>query len=91
MAIAYMALARPGPRMAITATASNRLGSASRTSIRRMIEVSTLPPAKAAISPRTMPIDSDSVTEMRPIDSARRVPKIRRDSMSRPTASVPSR
>ena len=38
IAIAYIALARPGPRIATTATASSRLGSASITSISRMID-----------------------------------------------------
>src|ERR1022692_3096564 len=38
-----------------------------------------------------MPSDSEIATEINPISSDRRVPWIRRDRMSRPTGSVPSR
>jgi hypothetical protein len=38
-----------------------------------------------------MPIDSESVTDTSPMVSDRRVPWMMRESMSRPTGSVPSR
>ena len=74
MAIAYMALISPGPRIATTAIASSRLGSESMTSIRRMIVVSTQPRTYPAIMPRTTPSESEIATEMRPIRSDSRVP-----------------
>src|SRR6266550_1148999 len=90
MAIAYIALMSPGPRIATTAMASNRLGSASITSITRMMVVSSRPRKYPASKPSTTPRTSEIVTEMSPIRSDSRVPWIRRDSMSRPTGSVPS-
>src|ERR1700682_5344332 len=90
MAIAYIALMSPGPRIATTAMASNRLGRASITSITRMMVVSSKPRKYPASKPSTTPSESEIVTEMSPISSDRRVPWIRRDSMSRPTGSVPS-
>src|ERR1700738_1734214 len=90
MAIAYIALMSPGPRIATTAMASNRLGRASITSITRMMVVSSRPRKYPASKPSTTPSESEIVTEISPISSDRRVPWIRRDSMSRPTGSVPS-
>src|SRR6202521_2944797 len=87
MAIAYIALMSPGPRIATTAMASNRLG---RASITRMMVVSSRPRKYPASKPSTTPRTSEIVTEMSPISSDSRVPWIRRDSMSRPTGSVPS-
>ena len=52
MAIAYMALINPGPRIATTAIASSRLGSASITSINRMIVVSTQQLASSEVAVR---------------------------------------
>src|SRR5262249_55503641 len=89
MAIAYIALMRPGPRIATTAIASSKLGSASMTSISRMITVSVSPRAYPATTPSTTPSVSDSATEMSPISSDSRVPWMSLDSMSRPRGSVP--
>ena len=90
IAIAYIAFVRPGPRIATTATASSRLGSASMMSISRMIVNSTPPRKKPATSPSTTPKLSDRPTETMPISSDSRVPWISRESWSRPTGSVPS-
>ena len=70
--------------------ASNRLGNASMISMARMIRLSTGPRIKAATSPSAMPADSDRVTTIIPIISEYRAPWMMRDSISRPTASVPS-
>src|SRR5438552_1101819 len=71
--------------------ASNKLGNASMTSITRMMIVSVSPRKNPAARPRTMPKLSEMATEITPIKSDRRVPWISRESMSRPTGSVPSR
>ena len=81
----------PGPNTATTAIASSRLGSASITSIRRRIAVPSPRGKKAASSPSAMPGIIDSSTATSPIVSDRRAPCSRRDSMSRPISSVPSK
>ena len=83
----------PGPRIATTAMASSRLGSASITSISRMIDVLGAAAAEEAgdQAEQRCRTTSERPTETRPIASDSRVPWIRRESMSRPTGSVPSR
>ena len=76
--------------IATTATASNSEGSASSTSITRMIGVSSQW-KNAAISPSTTPGISASTTDTKPIQNDSRAPYIRRERMSRPASSVPSR
>jgi hypothetical protein len=75
--------------MATTATASSSDGSASSTSMMRMIGVSAHFSKKAAIKPSTTPGISASTTETKPIQNDRRAPYIRRDNISRPASSVP--
>ena len=57
----------------------------------RMIAVSTQPRKKPANMPMMTPPISDTETTTTPMNREKREPKIRRDSMSRPSASVPSR
>ena len=54
--------------------ASSRLGNTSTMSISRMMIVSAVPPANAAVRPSTTPAASDSVTTVRPISSESRAP-----------------
>jgi hypothetical protein len=71
--------------------ASSRLGSVRMMSISLMMAISVMPRAKPAMSPSAMPAATEISTTAMPIDSDRREPKIRRERMSRPMASVPSR
>src|ERR1700761_8223596 len=75
--------------IATTATASSSDGSASSTSMMRMMGVSAHFSKNAAIRPSTMPGISASTTETKPIQNESRAPYIRRERMSRPASSVP--
>src|SRR5258708_5491168 len=57
-----MALMSPGPRIATTAIARSRLGSASITSISRMTAGSTQPRTEPPTGPNTMPRHDEIVT-----------------------------
>src|SRR5471032_2182942 len=85
-----MVFTSPGPMIATTATASSSEGSASSTSMMRMIGVSSHFGKNAAINPSTMPGISASTTDTKPIQNDSRAPYIRRERMSRPASSVPS-
>jgi hypothetical protein len=76
--------------MATMTIASSRLGSVRMMSIRRMMKISVRPRKKPATSPRMIPTTMDSATTAMPIRSESRAPKMSRDRMSRPIASVPS-
>src|SRR5580693_7565191 len=82
-------LARLGPRIATTSTASTRLGTAMIRSMRRVMATSTIAPPIAAASPSATPMTNDTHITERPMKSDTRAPKIRRDSMSCPSPSVP--
>ncbi len=89
--MAITVLNSPGPSTATMATASSSEGSASMMSIRRMITGPRRFGEKPATRPSTSPGSSEMTTELKAISSDRRAPKISRESMSRPTSSVPSR
>ena len=59
-------------------------------SMMRMIRVSTRPPNEAAVSPSATPMTVETTITDRPMNSEMRAPWMMRESMSRPTASVPS-
>src|ERR1700679_2700897 len=85
-----MVLARLGPKTATTSTASTRLGTAMIRSISRVMATSAIGPVIAAASPSATPTMNDTHITDRPMNSDTRAPKIRRDSMSWPSPSVPS-
>ena len=85
-----MVLARLGPSTATTSTASTRLGTAMIRSMSRVMATSTTGPAIAAASPSATPTTNETHITERPMNSDTRAPKMRRDSMSWPSPSVPS-
>src|SRR6202042_3055883 len=85
-----MVLARLGPSTATTSTASTRLGTAMIRSMNRVMATSKTGPAIAATSPSATPTMKDTHITERPMNSDTRAPKMRRDSMSWPSPSVPS-
>src|ERR1700722_9950361 len=85
-----MVLARLGPSTATTSTASTRLGTAMIRSMSRVMATSKTGPAIAATSPSVTPTMKDTHITERPMNSDTRAPKMRRDSMSWPSPSVPS-
>src|SRR3984957_6603002 len=85
-----MVLARLGPSTATTSTASTRLGTAMIRSMNRVTATSKTGPAIAATSPSATPTMKDTHITERPMNSDTRAPKMRRDSMSWPSPSVPS-
>src|SRR6204780_3630406 len=85
-----MVLARLGPKTATTSTASTRLGTAMIRSMSRVMATSRIGPVIAAASPSATPTTNDRHTTERPINRDTRAPKMRRDSMSWPSPSVPS-
>src|ERR1700722_14924588 len=85
-----MVLARLGPSTATTSTASTRLGTAMIRSMNRVIATSAIGPVIAAARPSATPIMKDTHITERPMNSDTRAPKIRRDSISGPSPSVPS-
>src|SRR3984957_7950978 len=85
-----MVLARLGPSTATTSTANTRLGTAMIRSISRVIATSAIGPVIAAARPSATPIMKDTHITERPMNSDTRAPKMRRDSMSWPSPSVPS-
>src|SRR6185437_4927817 len=89
MAMAIMALTSPGPRIATSVRASSREGKDRMTSITRMMTTSTTPRKKPATRPRITPATSAATTTKKPMASEKRAPKMTRESMSRPTSSVP--
>src|SRR5574340_751454 len=95
MVTATMVLARLGPSTATTRIASTRLGTAMIRSITRVTATSIvwlrLPRNDTQASPSSTPTTKDTPMTARPMNSDTRAPWIRRDSMSRPRLSVPSR
>src|SRR6202046_974645 len=85
-----MVLARLGPSTATTSTASTRLGTAMIKSMRRVMTTSRIGPPIAAASPSATPTMKDTHITERPMNSDTRAPKIKRDSVSWPSPSVPS-
>src|SRR5580704_14282803 len=85
-----MVLARLGPSTAATSTASTRLGTAMIKSMSRVMATSKTGPAIAATSPSATPTMNDTHITERPMNSDTRAPKMRRDSVSWPSPSVPS-
>src|ERR1700689_3064411 len=85
-----MVLARLGPKTATTSTASTRLGTAMIRSMSRVIATSAIGPVIAAARPSATPTMNDTHITERPMNSDTRAPKIRRDSVSCPSPSVPS-
>src|ERR1700735_1219406 len=85
-----MVLARLGPSTATTSTANTRLGTAMIRSISRVIATSAIGPVIAAARPSATPIMKDTHITERPMNSDTRAPKMRRDSISWPSPSVPS-
>src|SRR5271168_691574 len=83
-------LARLGPSTATTSTASTRLGTAMIKSMSRVMATSKTGPAIAATSPSATPTMKDTHITERPMNSDTRAPKMRRDSVSWPSPSVPS-
>src|SRR6185312_4686646 len=85
-----MVLARLGPRTATTSTARTRLGTAMIKSMSRVMATSATGPAIAAMRPSATPAANDTPITETPMKSDTRAPKMRRDSMSCPSPSVPS-
>src|SRR5580704_6646043 len=85
-----MVLARLGPSTAATSTASTRLGTAMIKSMSRVMATSKTGPAIAATSPSATPTTNETHITERPMNSDTRAPKMRRDSVSWPSPSVPS-
>src|ERR1700733_14652714 len=85
-----MVLARLGPSTATTSTASTKLGTAMIKSMSRVMATSKTGPVMAAASPSATPTMNDTHITERPMNSATRAPKMRRDSVSWPSPSVPS-
>src|SRR6202035_5871160 len=85
-----MVLARLGPSTATTSTASTRLGTAMIKSMSRVMATSRTGPVIAAASPSATPTTNDTHITERPMNSDTRAPKMRRDSVSWPSPSVPS-
>src|SRR6185312_8857289 len=85
-----MVLARLGPRTATTSTARTRLGTAMIKSMSRVMATSATGPAIAAMRPSATPATNDTPITETPMKSDTRAPKMRRDSMSCPSPSVPS-
>src|ERR1700735_661844 len=85
-----MVLARLGPNTAPTSTATTRLGTAMIRSISRVIATSAMGPVIATARPSATPIMKDTHITERPMNSDTRAPKMRRDSVSWPSPSVPS-
>src|ERR1700722_18432496 len=85
-----MVLARLGPSTATTSTASTRLGTAMIRSINRVMATSATEPVIAAASPSVTPAMNETHITERPMNSDTRAPKMRRDSISWPSPSVPS-
>src|SRR5881628_2169058 len=79
-----------GPTMAARKIAKVRAGSASQASVMRMITWSTQPPKKPERIPSAVPITPAKITAVKPTIIDTRVPKISRESTSRPMWSVPS-
>src|SRR5215472_499465 len=90
-ATATMPLTRPGPRVAMMATASRKYGKAMRVSMDRMMSLSTQRPTKPARRPNSEPASAASAVAARPTTSEMRAPKRRRLKRSRPNSSVPRR
>ena len=91
MPMAIMALVRLGPRKAASAMATMRNGMASMASVMRMMSPSSQPPVHPDRSPSGMLTTSAIETGITPASSEARAPQMRRERMSRPTSSVPSR
>src|ERR1700689_842628 len=85
-----MVLARLGPSPATTSTASTRLGTAMIRSMSRVMATSAIGPVIAAARPSATPTMNDTHITERPMNSDTRAPKMRRDSESWPSPSVPS-
>src|SRR5271156_6244648 len=83
-------LARLGPSTATTSTASTRLGTAMMRSMSRVMATSAIGPVIAAARPSATPTMNETHITERPMNSDTRAPKMRRDSMSWPSPSVPS-
>src|SRR5215470_3323817 len=88
-ATATMPLTRPGPRVAMMATASRKYGKAMRVSMDRMMSWSTQRPTKPARRPHSEPATAASAVAARPTTSEMRAPKRSRLKRSRPNSSVP--
>ena len=89
MVTATMVLVRLGPMMATMRMASTRLGiDMIRSMMRRMI-TSMMPPNQEAASPRTTPVIIETTITERPMKREMRLPYMSRESMSRPSGSVP--
>ena len=70
--------------------ASTRLGTAMIKSISRVMATSTTGPVMAAMRPSVTPMTNETHITERPMNSDTRAPKMRRESMSWPSPSVPS-
>ena len=91
MVMARSALPTPAPSEPAMATASRIEGKAYNTSVSRMTSILVRPPIKPATRPSVPPIASATATGSTPMVRDRRPPWIRRESMSRPSSSVPRR
>ena len=81
---------KPVPRMATRRIESSTGGNAIQMSTSREISVSTKVPRKPANRPSSEPIRQASPAATKATVSETRVPKMTRDSTSRPSPSVPS-
>ncbi len=90
MPITMRMLRMLGPRTDTSAIASSRAGSVSITSVKRIRTKSTLPPKNPAQSPIATPMVMVTIIAAMPTSSEIRAPKMIRERMSRPSASVPS-
>ena len=89
-AMEITAFTRFGPSIPAIAIASTRPGKEIIISAIRMITPSTIPPKYPAITPRNVPITKITATRHNVMTREVLVPKITRDSKSRPSLSVPN-
>src|SRR5262245_36008395 len=90
IAMAAITEATPDPMIATTRIDSSTGGNAIQISTRRETTTSVAPRRYPAKSPSSVPIKAASAAAANATTSATRVPKIRRESTSRPRSSVPN-
>ena len=90
MPIAVIDVSMPGPATAAIMIADSSAGNAKVKSLSRMITSSTHPRRAAASSPSEAPNSRPMPTAMTPTTIELRAPTSSSETMSRPSASVPS-
>ena len=91
MAMAATMLAMEGVKIATSTTASTKLGTVWKNSVKRIATSSTSPPAYPAMAPRVIPNTSATAVETAPISNETLAPCAMPAATSRPRLSLPSR